>query len=163
MAEFLNNKQALINAEDITTSSTTAKYGLGQEIETIDENKNVRKYIYVKNGAGATINAKDTVMVNPGFVAVAPATSAFAKITGVANIGVADGSYFFLQIKGQTIAKSAGAATKDHYTKLITAVKTVTDSASIVASTNAIINESVAGAGNVSITLLGTTSEVAAS
>lgn len=161
MAEFINNKQALINAEDITTSSTTAKYGLGQEIETIDENKNVRKYIYVK--AGADLTAKDTVMVNPGFVAVAPATSAFAKITGVANIGVADGSYFFLQIKGQTIAKSAGATTKDHYTKLITAIKTVTDSGSIVASTNAIINESVAGAGNVSITLLGTTSEVAAS
>ena len=163
MSEFINNKQALINAEDITTSSTTAKYGLGQEIETIDENKNVRKYIYVKNGAGATINAKDTVMVNPGFAAVAPATSAFAKITGVANVEVADGSYFFLQTKGQTIAKSAGATTKNHFTKLITAVKTVTDSSSVVASTNAIINEAVAGAGDVSITLLGTTSEIAAS
>ena len=161
MAEFINNKQALIDADDLKTASSTAKYGLGQVVETIDENKNVRAYIYVK--AGADLTAKDTVMVNPGFVAVAPATSAFAKITGVANIGVADGSYFFLQIKGQTIAKSAGATTKDHYTKLITAVKTVTDSSSVVASSNAIINESVAGAGNVSITLLGTTSEVAAS
>ena len=161
MAEFLLNKQALNSAEDIKTSSTTAKYGLGQVIETIDENKNVRAYIYVK--AGADLTAKDTVMVNPGFVAVAPSTSAFAKITGVANIGVADGSYFFLQIKGQTIAKSAGNTTADHYTKLITAIKTVTDSASIVASTNAIINESRTGAGDVSITLLGTTSEVAAS
>ena len=163
MAEFLLNKQALKESGDLKKVSTSAEYGLGQEIETIDENKNVRKYIYVKNGAGATISAKDTVMVNPGFVAVAPATSAFAKITGVANVDVASGSYFFLQTKGQTIAKSAGNTTADHYTKLITAVKTVTDSASVVASTNAIINESRTGAGDVSITLLGTTSEVAAS
>ena len=163
MAEFLLNKQALIESGDLKKVSTSAEYGLGQEIETIDENKNVRKYIYVKNGAGATISAKDTVMVNPGFVAVAPSTSAFAKITGVANVDVASGSYFFLQIKGQTIAKSAGNTTADHYTKLITEVKTVTDSGSIVASTNAIINEARTGAGDVSITLLGTTSEVAAS
>ena len=163
MAEFLLNKQALNNSADLTKVSTTAEYGLGQEVETIDENKNIRKYIYVKNGAGATISAKDTVMLNPGFAVVAPATSAFAKITGVANVEVADGSYFFLQIKGQTIAKSAGATTKNHFTKLITAVKTVTDSATVVASTNAIINEAVANAGDVSITLLGTTSEVAAS
>ena len=88
-------------------------------------------------------------------------------------LGNIDFSNWFIVLKSgsQTVApyvsieaaKSAGATTKDHYTKLITAVKTVTDSASIVASTNAIINESVAGAGNVSITLLGTTSEVAAS
>lgn len=161
MAEFILNKQALINADDLKVSSSTAKYGLGQVIETIDENKNVRAYIYVK--AGANLTAKDTVMVNPGFVAVAPSTSAFAKITGVANVDVASGSYFFLQTKGQTVTKSAGATTKDHYTKLITSVKTVTDSSSIVASTNAIINEAVASAGDVSITLLGTTSEVAAS
>ena len=161
MSEKILNLQALIEAEDLKKTSTTAEYGLGQVVETIDENKNVRAYIYVK--AGAALTAKDTVMVNPGFVAVAPSTSAFAKITGVANVGVADGSYFWLQIKGQTITKSAGATTATHYTKLITAVKTVTDSASIVASTNAIINESVASAGDVSITLLGTTSEVAAS
>lgn len=161
MAEFLLNKQALNSAEDLTTPTSTAKYGLGFEVETIDENKNVRKYIYVK--AGAALDAKDTVMVNAGFVAVAPSTSAFAKITGVANVGVASGDFFFLQIKGQTIAKSAGNTTADHYTKLITALKTVTDSGSIVASTNAIINESRTGAGDVSITLLGTTSEVAAS
>lgn len=161
MAEFILNKQALIESGDIKATSTTAKYGLGQVIETIDENKNVRAYIYVK--AGAAITAKDTLMVNPGFVAVAPSTSAFAKITGVANVDVASGSYFFLQTKGQTTAKSAGNTTADHYTKLITAVKTVTDSASVVASTNAIINETRTGAGDVSITLLGTTSEVAAS
>ena len=161
MAEFILNKQALIEADDIKGTSTTAKYGLGQVIETIDENKNVRAYIYVK--AGAALDAKDTVMVNAGFVAVAPSTSAFAKITGVANVSVASGSFFFLQIKGKTIAKSAGNTTADHYTKLITALKTVTDSGSIVASTNAVINESRTGAGDVSITLLGTTSEVAAS
>ena len=158
MAEFILNKQALIEAGDLKKTSTTAEYGLGFEVETIDENKNVRN---VK--AGADLTAKDTVMVNAGFVAVAPSTSAFAKITGVANVGVADGSFFFLQTKGQTITKSAGNTTKDHYTKLITAVKTVTDSASIVASTNAIINESRTGAGDVSITLLGATSEVSAS
>ena len=161
MAEILLNRQALNEAGDLKKTSTTAEYGLGFEVETIDENKNVRKYIYVK--AGAALDAKDTVMVNAGFVAVAPSTSAFAKITGVVNVGVASGSYFFLQIKGQTIAKSAGNTTADHYTKLITAVKTVTDSGSIVASTNAIINESRTGAGDVSITLLGATSEVAAS
>lgn len=163
MSEFLLNKQALKSAEDLTTPTSVAKYGLGQEIETIDENNDIRKYIYVKNGNGAALVAKDTVMVNPGFVAVAPATSAFAKITGVANIAVADGSYFFLQIKGKTIAKSAGNTTENHFTKLITELKTVTDSGSIVASTNAIINEARTGAGDVSITLLGTTSEVAAS
>lgn len=161
MAEILLNRQALNEAGDLKKTSTTAEYGLGYEVETIDENKNIRKYIYVK--AGAALDAKDTVMVNAGFVAVAPSTSAFAKITGVANVGVASGSYFFLQIKGQTIAKSAGNTTADHYTKLITALKTVTDSGSIVASTNAIINESRTGAGDVSITLLGATSEVAAS
>ena len=161
MSEILLIEQALNEANDIKSSSTTAKYGLGQKITTIDENNDVREYIYVK--AGADLTAKDTVMVNPGFVAVAPSTSAFAKITGVANIGVADGSFFFLQIKGKTIAKSAGNTTRDHYTKLITAVKTVTDSSSVVASTNAIINETRTGAGDVSITLLGATSEVAAS
>ena len=161
MAEFILNKQALIEGGDLKKVSTTAEYGLGQVIETIDENKNVRAYIYVK--AGADLTAKDTVMVDPGFVAVAPSTSAFAKITGVVNVGVASGSFFFLQTKGQTIAKSAGNTTADHYTKLITELKTVTDSGSIVASTNAIINEARTGAGDVSITLLGTTSEVAAS
>lgn len=161
MAEILLNKQALNEAGDLKKASEVQEYGLGFEVETIDEKNDIRKYIYVK--AGAALDAKDTVMVNPGFVAVAPSTSAFAKITGVANIGVASGSFFFLQIKGKTITKSAGATTADHYTKLITALKTVTDSGSIVASTNAIINESVANAGDVSITLLGTTSEVAAS
>ena len=161
MAEILLNKQALNEAGDLKKASEVQEYGLGFEVETIDEKNDIRKYIYVK--AGAALDAKDTVMVNPGFVAVAPSTSAFAKITGVANIGVASGSFFFLQIKGKTIAKSAGATTADHYTKLITALKTVKDSGSIVASSNAIINEAVASAGDVSITLLGTTSEVAAS
>lgn len=161
MAEILLNKQALNEAGDLKKASEVQEYGLGFEVETIDEKNDIRKYIYVK--AGAALDAKDTVMVNPGFVAVAPLTSAFAKITGVANIGVASGSFFFLQIKGKTIAKSAGATTADHYTKLITELKTVTDSGSIVASSNAIINEAVASAGDVSITLLGTTSEVAAS
>ena len=161
MAEILLNKQALNEAGDLKKASEVQEYGLGFEVETIDEKNDIRKYIYVK--AGAALDAKDTVMVNLGFVAVAPSTSAFAKITGVANVGVASGSFFFLQIKGKTIAKSAGATTADHYTKLITALKTVTDSGSIVASSNAIINEAVASAGDVSITLLGTTSEVAAS
>ena len=161
MAEILLNKQALNEAGDLKKASEVQEYGLGFEVETIDEKNDIRKYIYVK--AGAALDAKDTVMVNPGFVAVAPSTSAFAKITGVANVGVASGSFFFLQIKGKTIAKSAGATTADHYTKLITALKTVTDSGSIGASSNAIINEAVASAGDVSITLLGTTSEVAAS
>ena len=51
MAEFILNKQALIEAGDLKKTSTTAEYGLGFEVETIDENKNVRKYIYVKAGA----------------------------------------------------------------------------------------------------------------
>lgn len=161
MAEFLLNKQALKEAGDLKKTSTSAEYPLGFEVETIDENNEARKYMYVK--AGAALTAKDTVMVNPGFVAVAPATSAFAKITGVANVGIADGSFGFIQTKGQTIAKSAGATTATHYTKLVTTAKTVTDSATVVASTNAIINATRADAGDVSITLLGTTSEVAAS
>ena len=163
MAEFLLNKQALKNSGDLKKVSTTAEYPLGFEVETIDENKNLRKYIYVKNGNGAALVAKDVVMVNPGFAVVAPATSAFAKITGVANTAVADGGYFFLQIKGETKATSAGATTATHFTKLITTAKTVTDSATVVASSNAVINTTRADAGEVSITLLGTTSEVAAS
>jgi hypothetical protein len=161
MAERILNTQALNEAGDLKKASEVQEYGLGLEVETIDENNDVRKYIYVK--AGAALDAKDTVMVNPGFVAVAPSTSAFAKITGVANIGVASGSFFFLQIKGKTIATSTGNTTADHYTKLVTTAKTVADSSSVVASTNAIINETRTGSGDVSITLLGTTSEVAAS
>ena len=161
MAERILNTQALNEAGDLKKASEVQEYGLGLEVETIDENNDVRKYIYVK--AGAALDAKDTVMVNPGFVAVAPSTSAFAKITGVANIGVASGSFFFLQIKGKTTAVSAGATTATHYTKLVTTAKTVTDSATVVASTNAIINATRADAGDVSITLLGATSEVAAS
>ena len=161
MAEILLNKQALIDANDLKTASSTAKYGLGFEVETIDEKNNVRKYIYVK--AGIAVSAKDVVMVNPGFVTVAPATSAFAKITGVTNIDVAANAYYFAQIKGETTAVSAGATTAGHFTKLITTLETVTDSATVVASTNAVINATRADAGDVSITLLGTTSEVAAS
>ena len=73
MSEILLIEQALNEANDIKSSSITAKYGLGQTITTIDENNDVREYIYVK--AGADLTAKDTVMVNPGFVAVAPSTS----------------------------------------------------------------------------------------
>ena len=161
MAEILLNKQALNEAGDLKKASEVQEYGLGFEVETIDENKDIRKYIYVK--AGAALDAKDTVMVNPGFVAVAPSTSAFAKITGVANIGVASGSFFFLQIKGKTTAVSTTDTHANYYTKLVTTVKTVGESSSVVASSNAIINEARTGSGDVSITLLGTTSEVAAS
>lgn len=161
MSEILLNRQALNDADDLKKVSSVAEYPLGFEVETIDENKNLRKYIYVKSGA--TISAKNVVMVNPGFVATTLSTSAFAKLTGVANVAIASGSFGFIQIKGQTVAVSASTTTKDHYTKLITALATFADSSSVVASTNAIINETLEEAGDCSITLLGISSEVAAS
>ena len=156
MSEFLLNKQALKSAEDLTTPTSVAKYGLGQEIETIDENNNVRKYIYVKNGSGA-LTASDAVVVAPSFVVATPATAAFTVIGGVANVGVAANAYFFLQIKGKTVVTTAGATTANNTGKLTNGAKTVTDEsgAAQTAKTFCVINEGLAAAGKASVTLFG--------
>ena len=155
MSEILLTELALNDAKDLQEASTVAKYGLGQKITTIDENNDVREYIYVK--AGADLTAKDTVMVNPGFVAVALSTSAFAKITGVANIGVADGSFFFLQIKGKTTVVSAGATTEGNTGKLENGEVTVADESGTTqtAKTFGVILTTLAGAGDAEILLFG--------
>ena len=155
MAEFLLNKQALNDASDLNTASTTAKYGLGQEIETIDENKNVRKYIYVK--AGADLTAKDCVVVTPKFETATPATAAFTVIGGVANIAVASGSYFFLQIKGKATVVTAGGTTAGNTGKLANGAKTVTDESgtSQTAKTFCVIETGLAAAGNAVVDLFG--------
>ena len=51
MSEILLIEQALNEANDIKSSSTTAKYGLGQTITTIDENDDVKKKKKKKKGA----------------------------------------------------------------------------------------------------------------
>lgn len=156
MAEFILNKQALKSAEDLTTPTTVAKYGLGFEIETVDENNDVRKYIYVKNGSGA-LTAADCVVVTPSFVIGTPATAAFTVLGGVANVGVAANAYFFLQIKGKTVATTAGAVTATHTGKLTNTNKTVTDESGTAqtAKTFCVIDETLGAAGKAAITLFG--------
>ena len=156
MAEFLLNKQALKSAEDLTTPTSTAKYGLGFEVETIDENNDVRKYIYVKNGSGALV-ATDAVVVTPAFAVATPATAAFTVIGGIANVAVSANAYFFLQIKGKAIATTAGSTTANNTGKLTNDAKTVTDESGAVqtAKTFCVINEALASAGKASVTLFG--------
>lgn len=155
MSEILLNEQALNEANDIKSSSTTAKYGLGQTITTIDENDDVREYIYVK--AGANITAKDCVVLTPTFETKTPATAAFTVIGGVANFNVASGSYFFLQIKGKTTVVSAGATTAGNTGKLTNGAKTVTDESGTAqtAKTFGVIKTTLAAAGNAEIVLFG--------
>lgn len=156
MTEFILNKQALKSAEDLTTPTSTAKYGLGFEVETIDENDDVRKYIYVKNGSGA-LTAADAVVVTPAFSVATPATAAFTVIGGIANVAVAANAYFFLQIKGKTIASTAAGVTANNTGKLTNTNKTVTDESGAVqtAKTFCVFNEGLAAAGKASVTLFG--------
>ena len=155
MAEFILIDQALNDAKDLKEASTIAKYGLGQEIETIDDKKNVRKYIYVQ--ASANITAKAGVLVTPSFVTATPSTSAFTTIGGVANYNVAKDSFFFLQIKGKTTMVSAGATTKGNTGKLTNEATTITDESGAVqtAKTFGVINTAGAGAGDVEVDLFG--------
>lgn len=155
MSEILLNEQALNEANDIKSSSTTAKYGLGQTITTIDENDDVREYIYVK--AGANITAKDCVVLTPTFETKTPATAAFTVIGGVANVSVASGSYFFLQIKGKATVVTAGATTAGNTGKLTNGAKTVTDESGTAqtAKTFGVIKTTLAAAGNAEIVLFG--------
>lgn len=156
MSEILLIEQALNEANDIKSSSTTAKYGLGQTITTIDENNDVREYIYVKNGSGA-LTAGDCVVVTPSFVIGTPATAAFTVLGGVANVGVAANAYFFLQIKGKTVATTAAAVTATHTGKLTNTNKTVTDESGTTqtAKTFCVIDETLGAAGKAAITLFG--------
>ena len=97
MAEFLLNKQALKSAEDLKVASSTAQYPLGFVVETIDENNEMRAYMYVK--CGVTVTAKDVSVIDPNFKTSAPVTSAYAVLGSVANMGVTSGDFYFAQIK----------------------------------------------------------------
>ncbi|MBO7713178.1 MAG: hypothetical protein J6S85_06380 [Methanobrevibacter sp.] len=155
MSEILLIEQALNDAKDLQEASSVAKYGLGQTIVTIDENDNVREYIYVK--AGADIDAKDCVIVTPTFETATPATAAFTVIGGVANYDVAEGSYFFLQIKGKTTVVSAGATTEGNTGKLTNGATTVTDESDTTqtAKTFGVILTTLAAAGDAEVLLFG--------
>lgn len=155
MSEILLIEQALNDAKDLQEASSVAKYGLGQTIVTIDENDNVREYIYVK--AGADLNAKDCVMLTPSFETATPATSAFTVIGGVANYDVASGDYFFLQIKGKTTVVSAGATTEGNTGKLENGEVTVADEGGTdqTATTFGVILTTLEEAGDAEILLFG--------
>lgn len=155
MSEILLIEQALNDAKDLQEASTVAKYGLGQIITTIDGNDNVREYIYVK--AGADIDAKDCVVLTPSFETSAPATAAFTVIGGVANFDVAEGSYFFLQIKGKTTVVTAGAVDEGNTGKLTNGATTVTDESGTTqtAKTFCVINETLDAAGDAEVVLFG--------
>lgn len=155
MSEILLNEQALNEARDIKSASTVAKYGLGQTIVTIDEDDNVREYIYVK--AGAALDAKDCVVLTPSFETATPATAAFTVIGGVVNMAVASGSYFFLQTKGKTTVTTAGATTAGNTGKLTNGAKTVTDESGTAqtAKTFGVIKTALDAAGDAEIVLFG--------
>ena len=155
MSEILLTELALNDAKDLQEASTVAKYGLGQKITTIDENDNVREYIYVK--AGADIDAKDCVVLTPTFETATPATAAFTVIGGVANFDVSEDSYFFLQIKGKTTVVSAGATTEGNTGKLENGEVTVADEGGTdqTATTFGVILTTLAGAGDAEILLFG--------
>lgn len=154
MAEFILNDQALTLAEDLTTASSTAKYGLGQVFQTIDQDKNVRTYKYVK--AGGAITAKSALIILPSQVTSAPATSSIAVEIGVANIAASANQYLFIQIGGLTTITSAGATTEGNTGKLTNGATTVTDEGADdeTAKTIGVITNTLAAAGDAEVFLV---------
>lgn len=160
MAEFLLNKQALISADDLKTTSTTAVYPLGYTVKTIDENNEMREYIYVKCNVTDGVSAKDVSVIDPNFQTSAPATSAYAVLGSVANIAVAKGEFYFAQIKGKTTVVSAGATTSGHFGKMTNDAETITDASSKAAATMCEVLTTGANAGDIAVRLSGMTSEI---
>ena len=159
MSEFLLNKQALKQAGDLKKTSSTAEYPLGYKVATIDENNEMRKYIYVK--AGLAVSAKDVSVIDPNFVTSAPATSAYAVLGSVANTDVASGSFYFAQIKGKTTVVSAGNTTAGNFGKMTNGAETITDNGKTRAGT--VMCEIIGtrtGGGDVAVRLSGFTSEI---
>jgi hypothetical protein len=158
MAEFILNKQALKNADDLKVASSTAVYPLGFVVETIDENNEMRAYMYVKSGV--TVTAKDVSVIDPNFKTSAPATSAYAVLGSVANIDVTSGEFYFAQIKGKTTVVSAGATTAGHFGKMTNSAETITDASAKAAATMCEILTTKGSAGDVEVRLSGFTSEI---
>lgn len=158
MAEFLLNKQALKEAGDLKKVSSTAIYPLGFVVETIDENNEMRAYMYVK--CGVTVTAKDVSVIDPNFVTSAPVTSAYAVLGSVANIDVTSGNFYFAQIKGKAKVVSAGATTSGHFGKMTNTAETITDASTKGATTMCEVLTTGAGAGDIYVRLSGMTSEI---
>lgn len=158
MAEFLLNKQALKDASGLKKASSVQEYPLGFEVETVDENNEMRKYIYVK--CGTSVFKKAISVINAKFQNEAPATSAYAVLGSVANIDVTAGQYYFAQIKGKTVVDSAGNTTAGHYGKMVNGVESITDASTKGATTMCEILATRTGAGEVEIRLSGFTSEI---
>ena len=158
MAEFLLNKQALKDAGDLKVASSTAQYPLGFVVETIDENNEMRAYMYVK--CGVTVTAKDVSVIDPNFKTSAPATSAYAVLGSVANIDVTSGDFYFAQIKGKATVVSAGATTAGHFGKMTNSAETITDASAKGAATMCEVLATRADAGDVAVRLSGFTSEI---
>lgn len=159
MAEFLLNNQALKEAGDLKKTSSTAIYPLGYKVATIDENNEMREYMYVK--CGVTVTAKDVSLIQANFTTVAPATSAFAVLGSVANIGVTSGEYYFAQIKGKTTVVSAGNTTAGNFGKMVDGAETITANGTTRDKT--IMCEILGtrtGGGDVAVRLSGMTSEI---
>lgn len=158
MAEFLLNKQALKEAGDLKKVSSTAQYPLGFVVETIDENNELRAYMYVK--CGVTVTAKDVSVIDPNFKTSAPVTSAYAVLGSVANIDVSSGEFYFAQIKGRATVVSAGATTEGHFGKMTNNAETITDASSKGASSMCEVLTTKGSAGDVEVRLSGMTSEI---
>lgn len=159
MAEFLLNKQALKEAGDLKKTSSTAEYPLGYKVATIDENNEMREYMYVK--CGVTVTAKDVSIIAPNFVTLAPVTSAFAVLGSVANIDVTSGDFYFAQIKGKTTVVSAGNTTAGNFGKMVNTAETITDNSTTRAATVMCeILGTRTGGGDVAVRLSGMTSEI---
>lgn len=158
MAEFLLNKQALKEAGDLKKVSSTAQYPLGFVVETIDENNELRAYMYVK--CGVTVTAKDVSVIDPNFKTSAPVTSAYAVLGSVANIDVTSGEFYFAQIKGRATVVSAGATTEGHFGKMTNTAETITDASSKGASSMCEVLTTKGSAGDVEVRLSGMTSEI---
>lgn len=159
MAEFLLNSQALKQAGDLKKTSSTAEYPLGYKVATIDENNEMREYMYVK--CGVTVTAKDVSIIQPNFVTLAPTTSAFAILGSVANINVTSGDFYFAQIKGKTTVVSAGNTTAGNFGKMTNGAETITDNGTTRAGT--VMCEIIGtrtGGGDVAVRLSGFTSEI---
>lgn len=159
MAEFLLNNQALKEAGDLKKVSSTAEYPLGYTVKTIDENNEMREYMYVK--CGVTVTAKDVSVIGPNFQTYAPVTSAYAVLGSVANIDVTSGEFYFAQIKGKTTVVSAGNTTAGDYGKMANTAETITSNSTTKAAT--IMCEILGtrtGGGDVAVRLSGMTSEI---
>lgn len=106
-----------IDVDELTTVSITQLHRMGEIVEVATSlTAQPSKYMYVK-ASGAALTAyqpyviSQTATIKKG---VAPATSSVAKIIGVPQATIADGSYGYVCIGGPCTVKTYTAAVNDH-------------------------------------------------